>query len=68
MKEGKSRKMGVLGLIQVGMVLLKIAGISKLNWIQTFIPMYIGVLLWILVFVIFTVANIRVALNKKNRR
>ncbi|SFE88075.1 hypothetical protein [Peptostreptococcus sp. D1] len=60
--------MGVLGLIQVGMVLLKIAGISKLNWIQTFIPMYIGIVLWILVFVIFTIANIKIASKKKNRQ
>lgn len=49
----------VLGIIQVGLVLLKVAGKSDLSWVQTFIPLYIELGIVLVVFVVFFVQSYR---------
>ncbi|WP_278973216.1 hypothetical protein [Peptostreptococcus anaerobius] len=49
----------VLGLIQVGLVLLKVVGKSDLSWVQTFIPLYIELGIVLVVFVVFFVQSYR---------
>ncbi|MDY5479005.1 MAG: hypothetical protein SPG13_00945 [Peptostreptococcus porci] len=49
----------VLGIIQVGLVLLKVVGKSNLSWIKTFIPLYIELAIVVVVFLVFFIQSYR---------
>ena len=38
--------MGLLGLLQVGFILLKVAGLISWSWWAVFIPLYVDVVLY----------------------
>lgn len=56
----------IIGLIQVGLVLLKVTGKSKLSWVMTFIPLYIELAIVLIVFLVFFIKSYK--LNDQIRK
>ncbi|MDU1264542.1 MAG: hypothetical protein E6970_01815 [Peptostreptococcus sp.] len=56
----------IVGLIQVGLVLLKVTGKSKLSWVMTFIPLYIELAIVLIVFLVFFIKSYK--LNDQIRK